>query len=139
MAAVAAELRIIKGSVMCWATGLAFMAFARQAVPFTIGVVILSLGSGYLASLRSLANALSAQSRVGLLNSQIGFVTGIGSLVAGPSMAAAFQRGMDLDGLWSGFPYIIAAVLFLIATALAWFIDVASDVHEPVPSPDDDE
>ncbi|KAM3469584.1 hypothetical protein MY5147_006941 [Beauveria neobassiana] len=109
--------------------GLALMAFAAQAAPFIVGITILSLGSGYLASLRSLANALVPQAQVGLVNGQIGLATGVGSLVAGPSMAAAFQRGMRLDGLWSGLPYIIAAVLFSAATALAWCIDVTSDSH----------
>ncbi len=130
MPAAAKELRIVKCSVLCWTVGLALMAFAAQAAPFIIGITILSLGSGYLASLRSLANALGSQALVGLLNGQIGLATGVGSLVAGPSMAAAFQRGMDLDGLWSGLPYIIAAVLFLAATSLAWCIDVTSDSHQ---------
>ncbi|KAM3525736.1 hypothetical protein NHJ13051_003822 [Beauveria bassiana] len=129
MPATAKELRIVKGSVLCWTVGLALMAFAAQAAPFIVGITILSLGSGYLASLRSLANALVPQAQVGLVNGQIGLATSVGSLVAGPSMAAAFQRGMRLDGLWSGLPYIIAAVLFSAATALAWCIDVTSDSH----------
>lgn len=120
----------MKVSVLCWTVGLALMAFAVQAAPFIIGITILSLGSGYLASLRSLANALGAQTQVGLLNGQIGLATGVGSLVAGPSMAAAFQRGMGLDDLWSGLPYIIAAVLFLAATTLAFCIDVTSDSQQ---------
>ncbi|OAA44074.1 MFS transporter [Beauveria brongniartii RCEF 3172] len=119
--------------------GLALMAFAAQAAPFIVGVTILSLGSGYLASLRSLANALVPQAQVGLVNGQIGLATGVGSLVAGPSMAAAFQRGMRLDSLWSGLPYIIAAVLFLAATALAWCIDVTSDSHQCATSSADED
>ncbi|KAM0739669.1 hypothetical protein ACQRIT_004853 [Beauveria bassiana] len=139
MPATAKELRIVKGSVLCWTVGLALMAFAAQAAPFIVGITILSLGSGYLASLRSLANALVPQAQVGLVNGQIGLATGVGSLVAGPSMAAAFQRGMRLDGLWSGLPYIIAAVLFSAATALAWCIDVTSDSHQCATSSADED
>ncbi|EJP63623.1 MFS transporter [Beauveria bassiana ARSEF 2860] len=139
MPATAKELRIVKASVLCWTVGLALMAFAAQAAPFIVGITILSLGSGYLASLRSLANALVPQAQVGLVNGQIGLATGVGSLVAGPSMAAAFQRGMRLDGLWSGLPYIIAAVLFSAATALAWCIDVTSDSHSCATSSADED
>ncbi|KAM3491160.1 hypothetical protein MY3957_005566 [Beauveria namnaoensis] len=139
MPATAKELRIVKGSVLCWTVGLALMAFAAQAAPFIVGITILSLGSGYLTSLRSLANALVPQAQVGLVNGQIGLATGVGSLVAGPSMAAAFQRGMRLDGLWSGLPYIIAAVLFSAATALAWCIDVTSDSHQCATSSADED
>jgi hypothetical protein len=116
------DLRIAQGSVLCETLGFILMAFAAEPSPFVIGICVQALGSGYYAALRSLANTLGTPSQIGLINTSIGFSIHFGTLIAGPVLAAAFQGGGSLGGVWSGLPFVIAAALFLVSSFLVWGI-----------------
>ncbi|KAH7016860.1 MFS transporter [Ilyonectria destructans] len=127
------DLRIVQGSVLCLTLGATLMAFSARGGVFIAGVSVLALGWGFYSALRSLANALGRPSQIGLINTMIGFAQSIGSMVAGPALAAAFQRGTALKGVWSGLPYMVAATLFLTAGCLTLGIRIhrKQDAIEP--------
>lgn len=106
------DLLIAQGSALFPVFGFTLMGFASHPALFVTGVLILALGSGFYAALRSLASALVPETQVGLLNTTIGLVQGVGGVVAGPALAAAFSYGMQLGGPWIGLPYFVAAALF---------------------------
>lgn len=62
-----------------------------------------------------MATTLVAESQIGTLNTTIALVQGIGSMIAGPLLASAFREGMTLGGTWMGLPYMMGAILFLLA------------------------
>lgn len=49
---------------------------------------------------------------------------GIGSLVAGPSMAWAFRIGISLGQNWLGLPFALAAILFAVILPVVFTIKV---------------
>jgi hypothetical protein len=87
------------------------MALAPEPILFSIGISILALGYGFYAALRSVASALVSEDHIGLLNTTIALVQGVGAVVAGPTLAGAFNLGMRMGGAWIGLPYLVGAVL----------------------------
>ena len=65
-----------------------------------VGVAVLALGWGYYSAARSLAAALVAPSEVGMLSTLLGLAQSAGAMIAGPALALAFKRGIELDGFW---------------------------------------
>ncbi|KAE8379425.1 major facilitator superfamily domain-containing protein [Aspergillus bertholletiae] len=109
------DLRITQGSAAVLAVGFAIMAVAGQPALFAFGVSILALGWGFYSTLRNVATTLVAESQIGTLNTTIALVQGVGSMLAGPLLASAFRKGMVLGGIWMGLPYMVGALLFLLA------------------------
>ena len=109
------DLRITQGSAAILAVGFGIMAVADQPVLFAVGVSILALGWGFYSTLRNVATTLVAESQIGTLNTTIALVQGIGSMIAGPLLANAFRKGMTLGGTWMGLPYMVGAMLFVLA------------------------
>ncbi|RAQ55843.1 MFS transporter [Aspergillus flavus] len=109
------DLRITQGSAAILAVGFGIMAVADHPVLFAFGVSILALGWGFYSTLRNVATTLVAESQIGTLNTTIALVQGIGSMIAGPLLASAFREGMTLGGTWMGLPYMMGAILFLLA------------------------
>lgn len=85
------------------------------------GLIVYTLGTGFPPIIRSLVTFLveshheSKTSDIARLYALISVLEGIGSLLAGPGMAWAFQWGMSLGERWLGLPYGLAAMLFAIA------------------------
>jgi membrane protein YqaA with SNARE-associated domain len=81
------------------------------------GLIVYTLGTGFPPIIRSLVTFLveshheSKTSDIARLYALISVLEGIGSLLAGPGMAWAFQLGER----WLGLPYGLAAMLFAIA------------------------
>lgn len=89
-----------------------------------------TLGSGYAPVMRSLVTSLaqshqsSKASDIGRLYALIGVMEGLGSLVAGPAMAWAFNLGMGWGRAWLGLPYGLAAVLFTCISLVVFWLRV---------------
>ncbi|GJP90785.1 hypothetical protein AlacWU_03684 [Aspergillus niger] len=128
---VLTDLRVVQWSAWILTLGMALMAIASQPPLFVFGVCLLAFGWGFYSALRSLATALVLPSQVGVLNTAIGLSQSIGSMVSGPILAAAFQRGVNQDGFWMGLPYLLAAVLFFFASCLTSVVRIMDE--EPIP------
>ncbi|KAJ5358647.1 major facilitator superfamily domain-containing protein [Penicillium cataractarum] len=121
------DLRIVQGSAWILTSGTAFMAFAAIPELFISGLCLFALGWGFYSALRSLATALVSPSQVGVLNSGIGLAQSLGSLVAGPILAAAFGHGLRQGGIGMGLPYMVAATLLFMASCLTCVIRIAGE------------
>lgn len=65
-------------------------------------------------------NSLVEAHHVGTLNSLIGFMENVGLMIAGPTLSEALRIGIDLGGPWIGLPFLCAALLFSVSTAVVW-------------------
>lgn len=119
------DLRIVQGSAWILTSGITLMAFAAIPELFISGLCLFALGWGFYSALRSLATALVSPSQVGVLNSGIGLAQSLGSLVAGPILAAAFGHGLRQGGMGMGLPYMVAATLLFMASCLTCVIRIA--------------
>ncbi|KAM7187475.1 MFS general substrate transporter [Rhypophila sp. PSN 637] len=88
---------------------------------FISGVWVLALGWGYFAAVRSLALGVVSSNEIGLMSSLLGWATSIGTMVAGPTMAVLFERGLSMGGFWVGLPYLVAGGLFVGAAVAVTF------------------
>jgi hypothetical protein len=121
------DLRIVQGSAWILTLGMTLMAFAALPELLISGLCLFALGWGFYSALRSLATALVSPSQVGVLNSGIGLAQSLGSLVAGPILAAAFGHGLRQGGMGMGFPYMVAATLLFVASCLTCVIRIAGE------------
>jgi MFS family permease len=109
------------------------MGLAPVPTLLICGLVILSLGSAFLITARSLATSLVPPDHVGTLYSAIAISQSLGILVAGPLFAYLFRIGLHLGGAWLGLPFLQAGLLYVIATVAIWCIRVpraAEDENE---------
>ncbi|KAF3397750.1 hypothetical protein F1880_005644 [Penicillium rolfsii] len=121
------DLRIVQGSAWMLTSGAVLMAFAANPELFISGLCLFALGWGFYSALRSLATALVDPSQVGVLNSGIGLAQGVGSLVAGPILAAAYGRGVRQGGVAMGLPYMVASALLFMSSCLACAVRIAGE------------
>ena len=52
----------------------------------------------------------------------------IGLLVFSPLMPLAFSRGLHMGGLWVGLPFMIASLIYVVATILSAFLKLKRPV-----------
>ena len=123
------DLRIVQISAWMLTVGIATMAFAAQPELFISGLCLFALGWGFYSALRSLATGWVSPSEVVVLNSMIGLTQGLGSLIAGPVMAAMFNHGLQQGGVAMGLPFVLAAGLLFVASLLTLEIRVGKRRH----------
>ncbi|KAJ5167488.1 uncharacterized protein N7482_006269 [Penicillium canariense] len=123
--------RLSQGSGLVSVIG--FMAIGLAPVPALLicGLVILSLGSAFDITLRSLATGLVPPDLVGTLYSAIAISQSLGVLIAGPLFAYLFRAGLHFGGTWMGLPFLQAGLFYAIATIAVGYIRV------PPAAPDD--
>lgn len=121
------DLRIVQGSAWILTSGTVIMAFAAIPELFISGLCLFALGWGFYSALRSLATALVSPSQVGVLSTGIGLAQSLGSLIAGPILAAAFGSGLRQGGIATGLPYMVASALLFMASCLACAIRIAGE------------
>ena len=80
----------------------------------------MSGGSGYANLLRSLLNGLVEPHHVGVMNTLVGFIDTIGLMVFSPLLSQALRSGLNLGGVWIGLPFMCAAVMFTMSTAIVF-------------------
>ena len=114
----AKDLYVSRGSILLMILGMLALAVSSTPALMITGLIVYTLGTGFGPVVRSLITSLveshhaSKTSDVGRLYAVIAVIEGIGSLVAGPGMAAAFRIGMKLGTGWLGLPFLVAAILF---------------------------
>lgn len=116
--------RLSQGSGLVSIIG--FLAIGLAPVPALLicGLVILSLGSAFLITARSLVTGLVPPDHVGTLYSAIAISQSLGILIAGPLFAYLFRIGLHLGGAWMGLPFLQAGLFYVIATLAMWCIRV---------------
>ncbi|KAL4795074.1 major facilitator superfamily domain-containing protein [Aspergillus venezuelensis] len=109
------DLLITRLSALFLSLGAILMGLAPHIIPFVFGLSIMSLGWGYVSALRSVATALVHEHQVGLLNSTIALVLGVGGVLGMPAVAAVFRTGIQWGGAWMGMLFLVAGGLFAIS------------------------
>ncbi|KAL4971127.1 MFS transporter [Aspergillus stella-maris] len=109
------DLLITRLSALFLSLGFILMGLAPHIVPFIFGLSIMSLGWGYPSTLRSVSTALVHEHQVGLLNSTIALVQGVGGVLCMPMVAAVFRKGIMWGGAWMGMLFLVAGGLFAVS------------------------
>lgn len=104
-----------QGSGLLAIIGFAAIFVAPVPAILIFGLVILSLGSTFPISSRSLATAIVQPDHVGTLYSAIAVAQSVGLLVSGPLFAGLFRLGLHLGDAWMGLPFLQAALFYVVA------------------------
>lgn len=109
------DYRLSQQSGLLATLGFFVTAVATTPSVLITGLVMLSVGSAFAVTSRSLATSLVPQDLVGTLYSAASVMQSLGALVAGPLFAYTFKFGMRLGGGWLGLPFLQAGFLFILA------------------------
>jgi MFS-type transporter involved in bile tolerance (Atg22 family) len=96
----------------------------------SIGLCIMTIGSGYTASIRSYLATLVPKHEVAFLFTIVAIFEGIGALVATPALAEALSLGIKWGGYATGLPFFIVALLWLLSGIITWTLPLRSDDRE---------
>jgi MFS family permease len=114
------DLLLAQLSVVVLVIGSLLIAISPTIVLTIIGMVIFTLGNGTTALTRSLVTSLVDQEHVGRLYAAIGLVETLGSLTAGPTLAALYSLGLQLQGPWVGLPFFALAIVCFVGAIGIW-------------------
>ncbi|KAJ5970219.1 uncharacterized protein N7479_000137 [Penicillium vulpinum] len=123
-----------KGSGVLSIIGFAVIFIAPTPAILIGGQVILSIGSSFMITTRSLATSLVQPDHAGTLYSAIAIAQGVGTLLSGPLFANLFRLGMHLGPAWMGLPFLQASLFFIVAVIAVWHIRIG-----PSPRANDEE
>ncbi|EPE26904.1 MFS general substrate transporter [Glarea lozoyensis ATCC 20868] len=124
------DLTISRVSILLMIFGTLVLSVSPTPALMIIGLVIYTLGTGFVPVVRSLITSLaeshhaSKTSDVGRLYAIIGVMESIGSLLAGPGMAIAFRLGMKIGQAWLGLPFLVASALFGSVAGVVFWVKV---------------
>lgn len=122
--AIAKDKLIAQASGIFLVLGSGSIFLAKSSMVIVAGQLLSSLGDVFALPVRSLATSLVEQNHLGTLYTFIE-VLSQGGLIAGhPLLSSAFRWGMQLDELWLGLPFLIAAGCFLLALVAVSIVPV---------------
>lgn len=114
------DLLLARVSVILLIGGAAVLALSPTVSLTIMGLIVLTLGSGFNALCRSLITPLVDAEHMGRLYAIISVVDTIGAFAAQPVLAGLLTLGIKWGGGWLGLPYAGMGVLCLL-TGVAVF------------------
>jgi hypothetical protein len=130
LSAPAKDLLLLKISGTLLAIGSFMVSLAWTPGLLVAGLTFLALGSAFQLLARSLAAAVVSTTERGFLFTAIAVVTGIGQFFAGPVLANAFRKGMDIGGWAIGLPFMITGGLYILATLAVFLVRLNDGPHK---------
>ncbi|OAA38902.1 Major facilitator superfamily domain, general substrate transporter [Metarhizium rileyi] len=113
-------------SVLMSALGAFTIGLSERVTLMSVGLGLFALGNGYPPLLRSLLASIVDKRQVNMMYTSMSVFETMGSIVAGPLLAASFRLGMELDGAWIGLPFLVTGCLFGSAAIAVACISVSS-------------
>jgi MFS-type transporter involved in bile tolerance (Atg22 family) len=93
------------------------------SLPLTlVGLVIYTLGTGFVSLVRSLITSLVDAEHVARLYAIIAVVETSSALVAGPMVAGLYEMGLEWKGAWLGLPFWGLAGVLMVGAVGAWCV-----------------
>lgn len=77
------------------------------------------------AVLRSLLSNMVEPRYLGTMNSLLGILEMVGLMIAAPSLFVSLRYGFELGGDWIGLPFICAAAMISLSTAMVFLLPIS--------------
>lgn len=124
------DLALSRVSSIFMVVGMFLMAFAPVPWFFVTSLVIMSLGNGLSALCRALLNAVIEPHTLATLNTTVGLVEMLMALWSGPAMGWLLSKGMKLEGVWQGLPFLALTLCAMGISAAVFFFRIPSGVAQ---------
>lgn len=109
------DLYVAQASAAFAIAGFLVIFVAETPPVLILGVVLVSLGIPFGMSVLSVATSLVPSDHVATLYSAASVMHSVGMLVAGPIFASVYGFGIRLGLSWSGLPFGLASLTFVLA------------------------
>lgn len=132
------DLALAKASVILLVVGTLVMGLSPSIGLFIVGLVVQTLGIGFVFIVRSLATMMVRRDQTARLYTAIEILQSVGVAIASPTVTLFFNWGLDLGGGWVGLPWVVASGLFGVTAVLLWMYRLPSSpklytVENPIP------
>ncbi|RDL37535.1 uncharacterized protein BP5553_04968 [Venustampulla echinocandica] len=131
------DLILSRFSVLMLAAGATVVGISPTIGLGVVGMIILTLGTGFASLTRSLITTLVDKQHTGRLYAAISVVETLGALIAGPMINWLYTIGINKGGGWIGLPYVCLAVITLVAGSGVWIFGYLETKgwgdYQPVP------
>ncbi|EEH05756.1 conserved hypothetical protein [Histoplasma capsulatum G186AR] len=120
------DLALAKASVILLVVGTLIMGLSPSIGLFIVGLVVQTLGIGFVFIVRSLATMMVRRDQTARLYTAIEILQSVGVAIASPTVTLFFNWGLDLGGGWVGLPWVVASGLFGVTAVLLWMYRLPS-------------
>lgn len=125
------DLRMAKISMLIFSVAFFILAIAPNIWVVTMAIVLYTFGSGFVSFARSLISSLVSPDMVGTLYTAISVADSLGMMIAGPLVAGAYGKGLQLGEQWGpqwrGLPWLTSFAFCAVATIAMAKIQIAVD------------
>lgn len=118
--AVRKDMWLLRVSIIAQVIGSALSAVAPTGRSFVAAVSIFELSNGYLPATLSVIATLVDDRHQSLVYVTSSIMQAIGSIVAGPLLAEAFNLGIRWGRAWYGLPFAFAGLLQFVAAVIVF-------------------
>ncbi|OJD17208.1 hypothetical protein AJ78_02701 [Emergomyces pasteurianus Ep9510] len=120
------DLTLAKGSVILLLIGTFMMGISPSISLFITGLIVQTMGIGFVFIIRSLATTMVHRDQTARLYTAIEILQSIGVTIASPTVTFFFNWGLDLGEGWIGLPWVVASGLFGTTAVLLWMYRLPS-------------
>ncbi|KAI1940411.1 hypothetical protein LOZ58_003201 [Ophidiomyces ophidiicola] len=107
----AKDLYLSKMSVILLTIGCFALGLSPSIATMIIGLIIYTLGCGFIPLCLSLISTLVEPHHAARLYSIVSLISMAGALVGGPVLAALFNWGLSIGSKWTGLPFFGTGIL----------------------------
>lgn len=108
------DLCISRVSAVFGVLGYFLVFVAPTPAPLIIGTLMMSLSMPFVISVMSVATSFVSAEHVATLYSAMSVTNSLGTLAAGPTFAKLFEVGMRLGLEWSGLPFAVGSLIYIV-------------------------
>lgn len=121
------DLWLVRMTGIFLSLGCFMVAVAYKPWFLIAALVIFSMGATYTNICRAVLNAVVEPHTIGTLNTAIGWVEQLSTLVSAPVISALLRAGTRIGGAWVGLPYMAATVMAVCGTVLVFGYHLPGD------------
>ncbi|EEH19456.1 hypothetical protein PABG_01775 [Paracoccidioides brasiliensis Pb03] len=126
------DLTMSKASVILLLIGTFIMGISPSISLFITGLVVQTLGIGFVFIIRSLATTMVRRDQTARLYTAIEMLQSIGVTIASPTVTMFFNWGLEMGDGWIGLPWVVASGLFGATAILLWMYRLPSLAKQSV-------
>jgi len=132
------DLHLGRVSAILLVIGSLLVGWSPNIVLTISGLVVTTLGTGFVSLVRALITTLVDKEHVGRLYAAIAVVETTTALLAGPTVAGLYSLALKLKGWWIGLPFFGIATIYLMGGLAIWCFGFLKKTQEEMPHGDEE-